>query len=586
MRNRSSHTLLSVLLVAVSALADQGSDRQAALRGLEREIAAARGLTYKSAVAVRSSKDGTIGYDAATKSLLLPDNGRWDRDAVGRALVHALLDQHFDLAGLRKKVHGTDAQLALDALIEGDATWTIIALRQKEDPKTAPLPETPLEKAANLRQAFVQAQGTRYVRALVERGGWKRVDSAYRFPPRTTASILHPEGVATIDLGPGASRGELGWIEELARHPETRSEAVRSVAGWQGDRRWEDGDKKAWLIAFASPSDAERFQRAWTRGRTAGTGELPIVESRTGGNAWRDRNGRIVASHLVHDRVYLLEAPDLSGYHALLEAVTGPPALTIHARKEESALSFGALIDRLMEADFVCVGETHDSDLHHRVQHQIVKALFARDERLGVGFEMFQRPFQAALDRYGWGEMGEDDFLKTTEYHERWGFAWSLYRPIVDFCRHNRAPLAALNAPKELTARIARVGHAALTDAEKQQLGPIDFQRARHRDYWFDRLAAMHGQKNAPAEQKERGYQVMATWDHYMAASAAEFRQERHLRRLVILAGSGHIERWFGIPERVGAQTAGKVLTVGIQIGGDPDAFRREPITDFLVIVR
>ena len=32
-------------------------------------------------------------------------------------------------------------------------------------------------------------------------------------------------------------------------------------------------------------------------------------------------------------------------------------------------------------------------------------------------------------------------------------------------------------------------------------------------------------------------------WDEYMDASAARFQQEHWLRRLVVLAGSGHSER-------------------------------------------
>ena len=47
------------------------------------------------------------------------------------------------------------------------------------------------------------------------------------------------------------------------------------------------------------------------------------------------------------------------------------------------------------------------SELHHRVQLQVIKALFSRDERLGVGLEMFQRPFQDRLDRHVRGEGSE-----------------------------------------------------------------------------------------------------------------------------------------------------------------------------------
>jgi len=570
---------------------DNLSEKQhALLRGLEKEITAVRGLAFKSAVAARriaEPKVVAITYDVTAKQLLLPDEpAACDRAELLRALVHALLDQQFDLAKLRKKATGADAKLALEAVIAGDAAWTTIEVRRKDDPNVANLLDEPLEKASDLRRSFISAQGARYVQALHKKGGWKRVDSAYRFPPDTSASILHPEGVATIDLGPGETRGEFGLIEMFARHPKTAADAVRAAAGWQGDRYWEDGAKKAWVIVFDKPENARRFQGTLAGLRAAQNPELQSARAEPGVNVWRDKGGAFVAVRAVADRVFALEAPGEEAYRALCEAVEGPPAVAIYMAKEERLIPFGVLIDRLLEADLVCIGETHDSDLHHRVQHQIIKSLFARDERLGVGLEMFQRPFQDELDRFGRGAVNEEEFLKATEYRQRWGFAWSLYRPIVDFCRHNGVALAALNAPKELTARISKVGYAGLTDEEKRNLGPIAFQVVKHRGYWYERLAEMHGQKDAPAEQKERSYQVMTTWDDYMAASAARFQQERNLRRLVILAGSGHIERGFGIPERASKRSGGKALTIGVQVGGTPDQFRREPLTDFLVIVK
>ena len=77
----------------------------------------------------------------------------------------------------------------------------------------------------------------------------------------------------------------------------------------------------------------------------------------------------------------------------------------------------------------------------------------------------------------------------------------------------------------------------------------------------------------------------MAAWDGYMAASAAKFQQERQLRRLVILAGSGHIDRGFGIPARAAKLTGGKAVTVSIEIGKYPAQSVGEPVTDFIVFV-
>src|SRR5262249_42657710 len=222
----------------------------------------------------------------------------------------------------------------------------------------------------------------------------------------------------------------------------------------------------------------------------------------------------------------------------------------------------------------------------HRVQLQLIKALFAHDERLGVGMEMFQRPFQAPVDRFLRGEIGEDEFLKATEYRKRWGYDWSLYRPIAEFCRKNGLPLAALNAPRELTARVSKVGHAGLTDDEKKQLGPIDFHVKEHRAHWYERLAKMHGQGKTTAEEKERSYQGMAGWDEYMADERAKVQLEGGVRRLVVLAGSGHVERGFGIPQRAAKRTGGRVLTVAIDVGGDPMKVGADATTDFVVVVR
>src|SRR5262249_11823763 len=149
-------------------------------------------------------------------------------------------------------------------------------------------------------------------------------------------------------------------------------------------------------------------------------------------------------------------------------------------------LTFGELTDRLLDADLVCVGESHDSEIDHDVQLMLIKALFARDERLGVGMEMFQRPYQNIVDRYVAGSIDEAVFLQDTDYHKRWGYEWGLYRPIVDFCKRNRVPLAALNVSEELRGRVSKDGYEKLTAEEKKLLGEVDFHVKEHRDYWLD----------------------------------------------------------------------------------------------------
>ncbi len=269
---------------------------------------------------------------------------------------------------------------------------------------------------------------------------------------------------------------------------------------------------------------------------------------------------------------------------ALRPALTQPLALKI-TDSQGSSISFGILIDRLMDKNLICVGEQHDSEADHLVQLQIIKALFARDESLGVGMEIFQRPFQPAIDRFFAGEIDETAFLKESEYAPRWGYDWKLYRPKIDFCRRNSIPLAALNAPKELTSRISKLGFEQLSDREKQQLGTVDFQLKAHRNHWYELLSEMHGSHTATSEQKERSYQVMAVWDDFMAQSAANFKAKHQLKRMIILAGSGHIDGGFGIPDRVARYVKEPATTIGIVDGGDKNGETNSPAVDYVIHV-
>jgi uncharacterized iron-regulated protein len=591
---RTFFLLAAWSFAVASAAADANLDTT--VRQLEKDITAVRGLPFKTPVVAKvisrpknADKHLQGYYSIKDKTLFVYDDvsGSYERGVLIHEMVHALQDQQFGLDKLHESVEEDDAALAKAALIEGDATYTMIEVLKKDQPKVTAMLDAPIAKAKDVRKAFLYVGGARYVKALKERGGWEAVNKAYRFPPESTADILHPEGVSTIDLGPGETVGELGWIALLAQIPDTAGLAMAATSGWRGDRVVDYGGARAWQVAFGDREQAQRFRDALAQylpAKHLTAHGIPAPEA--GGEAWRGPFGEIDAVLPRDSRVLLVEAPSMEAYNVLLDHLDGPPALAIYSRKDKKTISFGEMIDQLLDADLICLGETHDSDLCHRVQLQILKALYARDDRLGVGMEMFQRPYQKEIDRYFRGETSEEDFLRATEYRQRWGFDWSLYRPIVEFCRKNNLPLAALNAPKELTKRVSKVGYAALTDDEKKQLGEVNFQMKDHRDYWYERIPKMHGLKNPTPEQKEHGYEVMTVWDDYMAASAAQFQHDRNIRRMVVLAGSGHIERGFGIPMRAARRTGGKAATVRIEVGGDLDKLAAEGTTDYVVVVK
>ena len=78
--------------------------------------------------------------------------------------------------------------------------------------------------------------------------------------------------------------------------------------------------------------------------------------------------------------------------------------------------TLAAVVEKLTSKQIVYVGEEHDKFSHHQVELEVLPSLHRQSPKLAVGMEMFQRPFQKALDDYIAGAIDERTFLKRSEY--------------------------------------------------------------------------------------------------------------------------------------------------------------------------
>ncbi len=576
-----------------------GDETTREVRDLQARIEKVRGLKFKEPVRVervsRPAGDdpGKQGYyDPAAKRLVLFSDvkGSYQKGVLIHELAHALQDQHFNLqklgASLHKADENNDEALALSALIEGDASLTMVEVLKDEQPAAGKMLESKLETARNLKNAFLYGQGGRYVQALKAKGGWKSVDMAYFNPPSTTRAILDPgTRKAGINLGSGKVRGAYGLLETLVACPQTREKAISLAKTWRGDRVEEKSCCTQWTILLDTADAAAEVAAAlaetsdqkhpdWKREKTKGLVAYWLVPNK--GSAGIARHGQTVL--LFED----FKATDPAPWAARLHQ---PPKMKLLAGANPTPLTTGQFLDKLLAADFVCVGERHDSLPEHRAQLWLLDLLHAADPSLGLGMEAFHRPFQKPLDDHSESLIDEAAMLAQTEYASRWGYAWELDGPLMRYCRQHSMPVAGLNIPRELTRRLSAEGFEKLTEKEKQDLGPMDFQVHEHRSHWLEKLAVMHGNGTASPERKEKSYQVMAAWDHGMASSAARFKKERGLARLLIIAGGGHVERRFGIPDRVEKLSGGKAVAVRIVQAGEPLEEKGKPLADLTILL-
>jgi len=211
------------------------------------------------------------------------------------------------------------------------------------------------------------------------------------------------------------------------------------------------------------------------------------------------------------------------------------------------------LLDQLAAAQVVYLGETHDSLADHKAQLTIVRELHRRQPQLAIAMEMFQRPFQAPIDRYLAGEITEAQLQKETEYKQRWGFDWEFYAPVLRFAKQHQLPVIALNTPTEVTKKVSRSGFDQLTDADQTFIPPpaeIDVSNQAYRQKLKNIFAQFHA-GHSSAESLDRFFAAQVLWDETMADKIAQTVREQPDQLVVALAGKGHIEQGYGIPDRV-----------------------------------
>src|SRR5215216_164337 len=158
-------------------------------------------------------------YEPKTKDFYL---AAWlplseQKKVIAHELVHALQDQHFNLRRFERWPKGdSDAELAVHALVEGEATLIMIQYDFQQQgmrldmTKIGPLTERLLEGDTNendpnypvlstapnvLREnlQFPYIYGAGFVQADLKSRSWQGLDRAYDVLPASTEQIMHPE---------------------------------------------------------------------------------------------------------------------------------------------------------------------------------------------------------------------------------------------------------------------------------------------------------------------------------------------------------------------------------------------------------
>jgi len=230
------------------------------------------------------------------------------------------------------------------------------------------------------------------------------------------------------------------------------------------------------------------------------------------------------------------------GPGAILSGRTGQP------------IGFERMIDEMLAARIVHVGETHNSMPMHEIEFQVIRALYAKDRHLAIGMEMVPVTLQETLNRWTAGILTKEEFIREIRWYVTWNFNFGYYEKIFDFAREHRLPIYALNAPREVITKIRMRGWDSLSDEEKAFFpGVPDVSNQDHRTLIrtvFEAADIPHAMKGAGLDQVFEGlYRSQSAWDEVMGANAVRAAAAEG-RRVVVCVGSGHLLYNLGLNRR------------------------------------
>lgn len=254
---------------------------------------------------------------------------------------------------------------------------------------------------------------------------------------------------------------------------------------------------------------------------------------------------------------------------------------------EGRVISRAELEQRLFDARFVLLGETHDNPDHHRLQGELITAMTKRSRKPAVVFEMLDPAKQTAIDEFTAAFAGNvDEFATLVAWADSGWPEWSLYRPVFAAALAAKLPILGGELSREearlfMAEGLASIDPKLVEDFHLAEPLPAELQAA-----WLDEMFASHCEM-VPREHLGGMVEVQRLRDARMADKMLSGQAASG--QSILIAGGGHARRDWGVPRLLRAsssETEKATVSVGfiaVQPGvADP---REYPLASFDVLV-
>jgi uncharacterized iron-regulated protein len=234
--------------------------------------------------------------------------------------------------------------------------------------------------------------------------------------------------------------------------------------------------------------------------------------------------------------------------HAPQKEETPTPALTGHVLvdkiwdvKAERFIDKAQLVEKIVQSDYLLLGETHDNPLHHRYQAELLDVLAAKRRSAVVAFEMIdEKQGQLLADK----PVDSVDALIATlnQVKATWNYERN-YRGVFDSAMKAGYGIYPASLGREAIMEAARHGDTSLPDTTKTLLSAVTLS------------AEQEAQSRKEIESSHCGMlpetmvsPMMFTQRVKDAVMAERLAAHRNVDVRVLVAGSGHARTDRGVP--------------------------------------
>lgn len=125
------------------------------------------------------------------------------------------------------------------------------------------------------------------------------------------------------------------------------------------------------------------------------------------------------------------------------------------------------MIEAVLGADIIYVGDYHTCNQSQRSFLRILKAVVPKNPKFVVGLELIHKKHQQIIDNFLSARFSEKTFIKKIGLKEHWVFdLWENFKPLFDFSRYHETPIYGIDAAREGATLHERDAATALVIAD------------------------------------------------------------------------------------------------------------------------